>query len=176
MCGVRSAMAVNESTDELLQSAYRELVTMQNELGRKVVDVCIYPPNQATLDTMKEHGYVMEAMTAVSESLSIGKVSCDVEMAMSNFQQITKHPIAGEMQLADWFDLGERFYVVRFPDGQRFSETEIACEDVACSYCGWSGTACCCDESNCQGILDSSNTALTDCLGAFKDNPIKRGE
>ena len=78
---------------------------------------------------------------------------------MSNFQQMAKHPITGEMQLADWFDLGERYYVVRFPDGQRFSETEIVC-----------------DESSCQGILDSSNTAMTDCFGACKDNPIKRGE
>lgn len=53
------------SVDDVLQCAYRELVTMQTEIGRKVVDTCVYPPTMQTLDTAKEHGYVMEAMTAV---------------------------------------------------------------------------------------------------------------
>ena len=43
---------------------------------------------------------------------------------------MAKHPLTGEMQLADWLDLGQRFYVVRFPDGKKFCETEIDAIEV----------------------------------------------
>lgn len=53
------------TVDDVLQCAYRELVTMQTALGNDCVKKCIYPPSQETLDTMVEHGYVMDAMRAV---------------------------------------------------------------------------------------------------------------
>jgi hypothetical protein len=62
--GLASAI-IPASVDDVLQCAYRELVTMQTAIGEEVVKTCIYPPTQSTLDAMIEHGYVMEAMRAV---------------------------------------------------------------------------------------------------------------
>ncbi len=39
---------------------------------------------------------------------------------MSNFTRITKHPITGKFEEADWLDdyYGNHKYGVRFPDGE----------------------------------------------------------
>lgn len=58
-------MRASERTNEILSEAYRELSELQSQLGAKVVKQCVYPPTSEVLDAMKEHGYVMEAMTAV---------------------------------------------------------------------------------------------------------------
>jgi len=43
---------------------------------------------------------------------------------MSNFTRLTKHPITGKFEKADWIDMG-RYYDVVFSDGSRFHEDEI---------------------------------------------------
>lgn len=46
---------------------------------------------------------------------------------MSNFSQLTKHPVTGEIEEADWLDdhFGRHRYGVRFADGQVFKPSQI---------------------------------------------------
>lgn len=65
--------------------------------------------------------------------LAIGPPNCSLAVfVMSNFQQMTKHPETGEMQMAEWLDdhFGRHRYAVRFPDGKVFRESEIEAIDV----------------------------------------------
>lgn len=46
---------------------------------------------------------------------------------MSNYQQPTKHPETGRIEVADWLDdfFGRHRYGVRFPDGKVFRASEV---------------------------------------------------
>lgn len=49
---------------------------------------------------------------------------------MSSFKKITKHPMTGDWENADWLDnyFGSRGYGVRFPDGKVFNPEKINLE------------------------------------------------
>lgn len=49
------------------------------------------------------------------------------EDAVSNFSQLTKHPVTGNIEQADWLDdhFGRHRYGVRFADGQVFAPSQI---------------------------------------------------
>lgn len=51
---------------------------------------------------------------------------------MSNFQKLTRHPITGNVETANWLDdyFGKHVYGVRFEDGRVFNESEIKDEPV----------------------------------------------
>ena len=87
--------------------------------GRSVASNAIAVSNAESV-ARKSIGFAFRTRQRASVAY---RVQC---ATMSNFQRETRHPDTGEMKLADWLDVGARFYVVRFPDGKKFCETEIA--------------------------------------------------
>ena len=56
---------MDQSDMEALERAYRVLSDLQSSVGENVIKTMVYPPTMETLETAREHGYVLEAMTAV---------------------------------------------------------------------------------------------------------------
>lgn len=52
---------------------------------------------------------------------------------MSNFSKLTKHPLTGDWEMADWLDnyFGQHHYGVKFPSGEVFNADEKDLETKA---------------------------------------------